>query len=343
MKHLYFVLCLCILSGCSAVKEFNIETYNPAEITYPDHVDRILIVNNAVPQPEDVGYDLYILGKQQDTLRAHADSAIWDVCRTVGVNIVASDYFADVLLYDFATREDQTFLADGKMSQEKVQELCRETGTDAIISLDRVLFNMRKDVEEVAHGFLQGKIKVEVGGVMRTYLPERTMPLASVVFNDSVAFNEVSDDFELLDAYLPSPDHALRLAGSYIGANLHASFVPHWVEENRWYYTEGGSRWKEASAYAAIGKWEEAIVGWETLYNKSKKPIAKAKLASNLALAEEMVGHFDKAANWATLSRDLFKGTEGDESKNAQLLTAYAAVLTQRIQADKKLDIQFGE
>lgn len=343
MKRYSVLLLVLLLTGCSSVKELYIETYNPAEITYPDHITRILIVNNTVAQPPDVGYELYILGEQKDTCRADADSAAWDAARTLGKAIVESNYFDDVLLYHFPTRGDDTFLADGKMTAEKVRELCQETGTDAIISFDRLLFNMRKDVDALSDGFLQGKIKVEVGGIVRTYLPDRTIPLASVVVNDSLVFSEFASDINILNAFLPSPEDALRTMGSYIGATLYSTFVPYWDEERRWYYTGAGSRWKEASAYASSGKWAEALGSWSTLYTKSTNKKARARLASNQALAEEMLGRLDKAEQWAATAWDLFKETEGDEAMNTRLLGAYTTVLQQRIQSDKKLDIQFAE
>jgi hypothetical protein len=336
------ILALILLTGCTSVREFYIETYNPAEITYPDYVSRILIVNNTVAQPPEAGYGLYVLGRQQDSGKANADSAVWDACRSLGKAIVETSYFEDVLLYDYPTRTDDVFLADGRMSAEKVRELCKETGAEAIIAFDRLLFTMRKDIEAF-DGVFEGKITVGIGGIARTYLSERAAPLTSVMVNDTVIFNEYAGNVELLDHYLPFPEEAFRAAGEYIGTSLLSTFVPHWKEEKRWYYTAAGSRWKEASAYASVGKWAEALESWNTLYTKSSNKKVKAKLASNMALSEEMLGHLDKAATWAATSRDLFKETEGAEAVNTKLTDIYAAVLQQRIQHDKKLDVQFGE
>ena len=47
-----------LLSACSTINYVGIETYNPAEVTFPENVAKVLIVNNAVPQPEDAGYTL---------------------------------------------------------------------------------------------------------------------------------------------------------------------------------------------------------------------------------------------------------------------------------------------
>lgn len=339
-------LVLILLAGCTSVREFYIETHNPAEITYPEYVNRILIVNNTVAQPPDTGVESYLLGRRQEDGRANADSAAWDACRSLGKAIVATNYFDDVLLYDFPTRTDNSlnsFLTDGKMQEDKVRELCEETGTDAVISFDQLLFNVRKDIEALEVGVYQGTVKVLIKGMVRTYLPGREAPMALIAVSDSVVFTEYAGDAKLLDHYLPSSDEALRAAGNYIGTSLHPTFVPYWEEEKRWYHTEAGSRWKEASAYASAGKWAEALESWNTIYMKSSNKKAKAKLASNMALSEEMLGHLDKAESWAVVSRDLFKETEGDGAGNTKLLDVYVAALRQRILHDRKLDIQFGE
>ena len=56
MKTTLYLLVACLFSACSTVEYIEIETYNPAGITFPKNVGKVLVVNNAVPQPDDVGY-----------------------------------------------------------------------------------------------------------------------------------------------------------------------------------------------------------------------------------------------------------------------------------------------
>ena len=56
MRTTLYLLMACLFSACNTIEYIGIETYNPAEITFPKNVDKVLIVNNAVPQPDDVGY-----------------------------------------------------------------------------------------------------------------------------------------------------------------------------------------------------------------------------------------------------------------------------------------------
>ena len=57
MRSILFIGIAGLLSACSTINYVGIETYNPAEVTFPENVAKVLIVNNAVPQPEDAGYE----------------------------------------------------------------------------------------------------------------------------------------------------------------------------------------------------------------------------------------------------------------------------------------------
>ena len=271
-----------------------------------------MIVNNAVPQPDDVGYTYNLYGTVQDTARAHADSALYDACHSLGKSIVDVSFFNDVLLYHDGTRQDTKYLVDEKLTPETVKELCRETGTDAVISL-------------------------------RGYLPGRDNPLATVYVQDSVFWSESADNMELLKLYLPSPDEALRAAGQYIGRKVTPNFVPHWDNESRWFYKGEGARWKEATAYALSDKWEEAASRWKHVYENSSRWKERAKAASNLALFYEMKTQLKDAYDWAAKSYEIFNNKKGEDYNYTKMQRLYVEALGKRIRSDQKLNKQFGE
>ena len=49
MRSILFIGIAGLLSACSTINYVGIETYNPAEVTFPENVAKVLIVNNAVP------------------------------------------------------------------------------------------------------------------------------------------------------------------------------------------------------------------------------------------------------------------------------------------------------
>ena len=190
MRSILFIGIASLLSACSTINYVGIETYNPAEVTFPENVAKVLIVNNAVPQPEDAGYEYTLQGEKQDTCKAKADSALFDACRTLGEAIVEASYFNDVLLYHDAVRKDNQAFLDTKLTQGQVASLCDETGADAVISIDRLLFDMKKSVGTLGEGYVMGMIDVQMAGVIRSYVPDREAPLATVHMKDSIYWAE---------------------------------------------------------------------------------------------------------------------------------------------------------
>ncbi len=330
------------LTSCSSINYLAIETYNPAEITFPERVEKILIVNNAVPQPDQSVCTYTLFDVAQDTCKVRVDSALVHACRGLGNAILEGDYFRDVLLYNTPLRNDDDFLVEQKLSAERVKELCQETDADAIIALEKLLFILKKDVRRVPDSFVQGDVRVDVGGVFRTYLPSRNSALATVQMNDSLFWSEFSPDVNTLDLILPSSEEMVQFTGNYFGSKIYPNFVPYWQNENRWYYTAIGSSWKLAAAYAGSGKWDEAGNIWKQMYAKSGKSETKAKCASNIALASEMTGQLEEALDWANKALALWNESRAEDDQDRKLSYLYTEALTERIRLNKKLDQQIG-
>ena len=340
-KALFLFIVLAVLTGCSTISYINIETFKPAEITFPSVVNKVLIVNNAVPQPENTGYEYKLLGTKQDTARAKTDSALFDLSRALGVSILETNYFSDVLLFHETTRDDDNYLLDKKLSQETVQTLCEESDADAVISIDRLLFDVTKTTTSFNAYLFLGLIDVKMSSVMRAYIPDRETPLATVLLSDSVFWSEQGESIKEIENYLPSVENALRESAKYLGSIAAPNFVPHWDNEVRWFYTGISTEWKQASAYASVQKWDAAEQVWHTAYNKTKSENQKAKLASNIAFAKEMQGNYTEALEWAEKARITFQ-KKGENTRDYQLLDQYAKALRLRIAENRKLNIQIG-
>lgn len=343
MRTHFFLLIACLFTACSTVEYINIETYNPAEVTFPKSVEKVLIVNNAVSQPDNIGFTYTLYGEKQDTLRCDVDSALFKACHSLGKSIVESSFFNDVLLYQEKTRRDNDYLKDEKLTPEKVRELCEQTGTDAIISLDRLLFELEKNVAGLGGGLVAGKVNVKMAGVIRGYLPDRENSLATIYVEDSVFWSEGAENPTILKLYIPSTDEALKVAGEYIGTKVTPYFIPHWQKETRWLFKSEGALWKEATAYVRAEKWEEAAQRWRAIYQKSSSWKERGKAASNLALYYEMNTQLKEAFDWANKSYKLFKENGGEEYNQTNVQQLYVETLGKRIQSNLKLNKQFGQ
>lgn len=330
------------MASCSSTRTVSIETYSPAEVTFPASVGTIVVVNNSVTQPSVSGHLYKQFGTATpDTIPA--DSAAWDACTALGTALHEPEYFNEVLLFHDTIRLDGMYNRAVKLTSRQVEDICKVSGADAVISLDCLLFNVRRETHNMPGGYVTGEIDVKVEGTVRAYLPGRANPLATVYLNDSVYWGQEADNLLMLAMFLPTPEQALREAGKYVVAGAYKNFVPHWNGANRWFYTGSGSRWKEATAFAVREKWEEAAVYWKRFFGQERTAERRAKAAMNMALYYELKGDLPEALAWGEKGLALFNEEEaGKNKKDSALARLYVDALMERIREEKKLNIQFG-
>lgn len=335
------ITCVCVAS-CSSTRTVSIETYRPAEVTFPASVGTIVVVNNSAVQPAVSGH----LHKQFGTVRPDtvpADSAAWDACSALGVALHEPEYFNEVLLFHDTIRLDGMYNRAAKLTPRQVEDICSISGADAVISLDCLWFDARRETANMPGGYVTGEINVKVEGTVRAYLPGRANPLATVYLNDSVYWGQEADNLLMLAMFLPTPEQALREAGKYVIAGAYKNFVPHWNGTNRWFYTGSGSRWKEATAFATREKWEEAAARWKRFFEQERTAERRAKAAMNLALYYELKGDLPEALAWGKKGLAHFNEEgAGKKKKDSALARLYVDTLMERIREEKKLNIQFG-
>jgi hypothetical protein len=203
-------------------------------------------------------------------------------------------------------------------------------------------------LDETVKNFLSGQTDVAVTatgylkGTLRSYIPGRKSPLASVIVEDSVKIQDFFIDINSMKKYFPSPQETIIITADEIGSKLTPNFIPYWQNERRWIYSGLSSKWKEASAYASADNWGKASDLWKSIFEKSNNIQTKAKAASNIALCYEMETKLDEAAEWATKSEELFTQSKGENDKYSILQKAYLQALKERISSNAKLNMQFS-
>ena len=340
-QFVFGIFLLAVGVACSPLRQIEIETFNPSAVSFPAHTKRVLIANNAVAQPKGNGITLLgSIQKAQKTDTMSVDSALFDACKALGEALVMTNRFADVRLLHHALRSDNNFSEDKKLTQTQVQNLCKEHQVDAIITLDKLLFEQKRHRNRFVDGQVLGIVEMKINGLFRVYLPEREQALALVPMKDSICWEEFANTEDILAHYLPSPTKAFREAARYASARTYHCFAPHWSREYRWYYIGVGAKWKEASSYVNVENWEKAAERWEEIYKKTSSSREKARAASNLALAKELSGDFKTAYSWLYKSYELFRKEVSEKNKETYMTKLYINTLSERIRNDRKLNKQ---
>jgi len=338
-----------LLTACSTVYYMPIEILEPATIEFPAGIERLLIVDNApAAQPLTITGKIMTAGKlQDDTLVVSIDSASTVLCSSLGWLIADNSSFADILLLDSSIRRTaarDVFAADTfdvHLTPDEVRQLCEEQGVDAIISLDFLTytaeqayykFNMNDgEYEWVENGLF---LDVNLKGVLRMYLPGQDTPFN--VNNINTTIHSLLTGLPVL--YSTSAEnvrYAFYYAVESLAETEYTDYVSHWVETPRWYYTSFASRWQEGTAFMQRGSWKSAAAVWQSLYNETTKPKVRARLASNLALCNELTDNIPKALEWANEANRLSVNVNDTTTRARQ--QQYVSLLTDRIAKAERL------
>lgn len=342
-KLLYLFFGILLITGCAGMKTLTIQTQEPAQVTLPKETRKLLIVNNAVPQPQDVGHTKKVFGKSATgsiSVTTDSLSIIFTEALTQFLN--EEDFFDVVMLYEEPLRSDNEYWKEEPISPEKMQELKRETGTDAVVSLDKLLVASDWKDLFVQEGYPYASLSGKINSTMRVYMPTLDGKIPTIHFTDSLYWEgfDISDGRAYAEFVVPHAEHALKDLAVYAADKMTFVLTPHWITQERWYYTLKSSLMREGAAFAEQAKWQEAINKWEDFYNTSKNKVDKAKAASNIALGYEMLDDMNTAHTWITLAKQLFNESTSSGSLERKRASIYKTEIERRLDTSNKLNMQ---
>jgi tetratricopeptide (TPR) repeat protein len=343
IKLFLLIITAGLLSSCAGIRYFTIETHEPAQVTLPDNINSILIVNNVVQQPDEIGHNIKKIGsKDFERTNANADSAAIYYTEALAQFLNEENFYDSVMLYDKPLRNDKDFWKQRPIFPEKMNQLRDQSGADAILSLDKLIVQTNRDDQFIQQGYTYGKMKGLIQSVIHVYLPTMDGKLPLVQFNDSLTWEgfDIQDSYAYADFLLPSREEAIKQLAVYAAEKMTYVFSPHWVLQDRWYYTLPNTPMRQGEVYAKDNKWMEAIERWEFFYNMEKNENKKAKAANNIALAYEMLDDMDNASKWINISENLFKQSTSQNSFDRKRVTLYKTEIERRRDNSNKLNMQ---
>ena len=344
--YIFISLISMLLMSCSGIRYFSIETHEPAQVTLPVPIRSLLITNNVVEQPEDVGHNEKRLGKRDyDRTKASSDSIAIYYTEALAQFLSEEEYFDTIKYYNEPLRKDKSFWQEFPILPEKMYELRQETGTDAIVSLDKLLIETYWTDYYQTQGYKYAALNAKIQSTIRVYLPSLDGKIPAVQFIDSLHWEgyEIRDDGAFAEIVVPTQEDAMKELAVYAAEKMVKVFSPHWEVQDRWYYTPMNSKMREGEVFAKNNQWEAALNKWNEYYEKEKNKSNRAKAAHNIALAYEMLDDMTSAQEWAEQSVQLFiQSTSGGSNERRRSLI-YQKELERRVDLSNKLNMQLEE
>ncbi|MFA6702994.1 MAG: DUF6340 family protein [Dysgonamonadaceae bacterium] len=332
-----------LLSSCAGIKYLTIETHEPAQVTLPANIRSVLIVNNVVEQPEDIGHSLKKIGSKDFVhIKANIDSTAIFYTEALSQFLNEENYFENVVLLNKPLRTDNDFWEQNPIDPQTMNNLRNVTGTDAIISLDKLIVQTNREDQFVQQNIIYGNLKANIHSIIHVYLPSLDGKIPTIQFNDSLTWEgfDLKKSLSMDEFMLPTREDAIKKLTVYAAEKMTYVFSPHWVMQDRWYYTLPNTPMRQGEVLAQDNKWIEAIERWEFFYNTENNKNKKAKAANNIALAYEMIDDMDNAHEWIVISEDLFIQTTSQNSLERKRAKIYKAEILRRRDSSNKLDMQ---
>lgn len=352
--HILFLFLFTMLLGnCAGLKTITIESQEPAQVTLPKNVRSLLVVNNVVTQPKDIGHTKKWLDKSEiEGFSISMDSIAIIYTEALAQFLEEEHYFDKVLYYNKPLRTDSDFLVQKPIMPDEMMQFRKEHSVDAIVSLDRLIITTNL-AEKQASGNIYVEETTKIQSIIRVYMPTLNGEIPAIHYEDSVklktdgGFN-IGKTPDRLSYFMNKLFPQDKMRREFLkervvvpaAEKMTKALSPHWETQDRWYYTLSNGTMQNGEYYADQSKWDEAVVKWKEFFDANKKAINKAKAASNIALAYEMLEDMEQAYNWITTAYNLFEESVSPNSFDLRRTLLYKNELERRYKNEKALKLQ---
>jgi len=314
---------------------FTIDEYRDAERDALHDVHRVLVVNNALVQPNAFGHSTVVDGSTQGGIEVDLERALLHNMFALTQTLDESGEMDAVELLDVSQNTSNNYYSRQLLSSSAARTLLQQYQMDALLVLNQLV------VYDVLESF-----EVEEGG-QYAYLQAFAQSHWSVYYADASRRTETFTQADTLvwesDVkysraqalnMLPDRQEALLYIASTLGDKVGASLLPSWEPVRRYLYSADNAyvqkgleafryqRWEEAIGYWLLAIDDESNVESRKLKVKEDKKAA-AVAAANIAIAYEMLGDYALACDYASEAFRLFGALKTAWARQQQVNIRY--------------------
>ena len=332
-------LCSLLLVLCSLYVNaqqqwyFSVDERYPAERQQLQGKQRILVVNNALTQPQDFGHTTMIDGENQNHAEIDLSRSILYCLFSVTQSMESTGEFDAVELMDISQNHSTNYYSRTPLTFSQAERLCTDYQADALLTLNQlVLYDIVESFptdEGTYYAYLQAYAQshwtIHYAGQTR----EATFTQAdTLLWESQLHYNRTQS---LSD--LPSRQEALLYLARELGNRIGSSFAPSWQTTRRYIYELPDLQ--AGLDTFRLQRWNSAINQWLTIVD-SKDKKAAACAAANIAIAYEMLGDYASACDYAQRASRLFGAWKTAYGRQQQVNIRYYLAQLQARQASER-------
>ena len=312
---------------------FSVDERYTAERTQLQGKQRILVVNNALTQPQDFGHSTILDGENKGNVEIDLSRSVLHCLFATTQSMESTGEFNAVELMDISQNHSTNYYSRTPLTFSQAERLCADYQADALLTLNQlVLYDVLESFptdEGTYYAYLQAYAQshwtIHYAGQTR----EATFTQADTLLWESqlhyTRAQSLSD--------LPSRQEALLYLASELGNRMGSSFAPSWQTTRRYIY-ELPDLQAGLDAFR-LQRWNSAINQWITIVD-SKDKKAAACAAANIAIAYEMLGDYASACDYAQRASRLFGAWKTAYGRQQQANIRYYLAQLQARQARER-------
>ena len=332
-------LCSLLLVLCSLYVNaqqqwyFSVDERYPAERQQLQGKQRILVVNNALTQPQDFGHSTILDGENTGNVEIDLSRSVLYCLFATTQSMESTGEFDAVELMDISQNHSTNYYTRTPLTFSQAERLCTDYQADALLTLNQlVLYDIVESFptdEGTYYAYLQAYAQshwtIHYAGQTR----EVTFTQAdTLLWESQLHYNRTQS---LSD--LPSRQEALLYLARELGNRMGSSFAPSWQTTRRYIY-ELPDLQAGLDAFR-LQRWNSAINQWITIVD-SKDKKAAACAAANIAIAYEMLGDYASACDYAQRASRLFGAWKTAYGRQQQVNIRYYLAQLQARQASER-------
>ncbi len=316
---------------------FTVDERQPADRPLLHGAQKILVVNNTVPQPEEFGHSNAEDGTMLNGTSVNLADAALRCLFAATQTMDDSGEYLQVELMDISQNKSRNFYSRSPMTIIDEERLCTEYEADALLILNHlVLYDMCESFpvnDGQYYAYLQacsqthwtvhhaGKTQDAVFTTADTLLWE-----ADPVYSRASAL-----------AGLPDRHDALLYLAQQIGTDVAVSLTPQWLPATHYLYDDPDADIQRGMRAFQRKLWQDAITAWQQALDSGDKEV-RAIAAADMAVAAEMSGDYAAALGYANRAVSLFGEWRNADGRQQQVnMRHYVEHLQQRESAESAL------
>ena len=310
-------------TSCVTTQSVPIDQLEPGKVSLPSTIRKVALISRNFKFSVDTLSGYYNLNFRLKKASRIENLLVDSIAVTKSLDnlrktLLKSGRFDEVFVYPYNAIKPHIGDKELPFSSEYIRSLCRESETDAVVSLEMLSFFYSRHNGSSGKE-IEGAANVKVTAIWSVYTPQSDGVIDRYTHSEVINWSENGRNNDRHK--LPDRKDAISIACGVAAKNYSKRIVPYWAEASRVIIGLNGPDWDKASLFASKNKWDAAAQIWQKYTESTQKRVAGVA-ALDYAVAQEMLGDMEQANIWSGNSVKLLKGGE-----TGRIARDYAATL----------------